>query len=63
MKKSKSIELGPMNLASPNGTFNKHNCHETKLLTRFPVGLSHLREYKFRHNFQDSLDPFYNCCQ
>ena len=63
MKKSKSIELGPMNFVSPNGTFNKHNCHETKLFIRFPVFLSHLREYKFRHNFQDSLDPFYNCCQ
>ena len=25
------------------------------------VGVSHLREHKFRHNFQDSLDPFCNC--
>ena len=24
------------------------------------VGLSHLREHKFRHNFEDSLDPFCN---
>ena len=32
-----------------------------ELLTRLRVGLSHLREHKFRHNFQDSLDPFCNC--
>ena len=25
------------------------------------LGLSHLHEHKFRHNFQDSLDPFCNC--
>ena len=35
-----------------------HNPHGIKLLTRLRVGLSHLREHKFRHNFQDSLDPF-----
>ena len=38
-----------------------HNPHEIKLLTRLRVGLSYLREHKFRHNFQDSLDPFCNC--
>ena len=46
---------------SPNSTFNVHNPHGIKLLTRLRVGLSHLREHKFRHNFQDSLDPFCNC--
>ena len=46
---------------SPNSTFNVHNHHGVKLLTRLRVGLSHLREHKFRHNFQDSLDPFCNC--
>ena len=45
---------------SPNSTFNVHNPHGIKLLTRLRVGLSHLREHKFRHNFQDSLDPFCN---
>ena len=38
-----------------------HNPHGIKLLTRLRVGLSHLREHKFRHNFQDSLDPFCIC--
>ena len=48
---------------SPNSTFNVHDPHGNKLLTRLRVGLSHLHEHKFRHNFQDSLDPFCNCSQ
>ena len=46
---------------SPNSTFNVHNPHGTKLLTRLRGGLSHLRERKFTHNFENSLDPFCNC--
>ena len=46
---------------TPNSTFNVHNSHGIKLLTRFRVGLSHLRKLKFRNNFQDSLYPFCNC--
>ena len=30
-------------------------------LTRLLVGLGHLREHKFRHNFRDSLNPICNC--
>ena len=37
-----------------------HN-HGIKLLTGLRVELSHLREHKFRHNFQDSLDQFCSC--
>ena len=51
--------IGP----SPNSTFNVHNPHGIKLLTRLRVGLIHLREHKFRHDFQDFLDPFCNCDQ
>ena len=32
-----------------------------KLLTRFRLGLSHLNEHKFRHNFQDFLNPLCSC--
>ena len=46
---------------SPNSTFNVSNPHGIKLLTRLRVELSHLREHKFRHNFQDPPDPFCNC--
>ena len=30
---------------------------EMKLITRLHVGLSHLREHKFKHSFQDILNP------
>ena len=33
----------------------------TKLSSRLRLGLSHLGEHKFKHSFQDSLDPFCNC--
>ena len=49
------------NRPSPNGTFNVHNPHGIKLLTRLRVVLSDLCEYKFRHSFQESLDPICNC--
>ena len=32
-----------------------------KLLTRLRVGLSHLRKHKFRHSFQDTLNPKCDC--
>ena len=31
------------------------------LITRLRLGFSHLREHKFRHNFQDTSNPFYSC--
>ena len=43
-----------------NSAFNVHNPHGIKLLTRLRVGLSYLRELKFKHNFPDSLDSFHN---
>ena len=32
-----------------------------KLLTILRVGLSHLREHKFKHSFQDTLNPICSC--
>ena len=32
-----------------------------KLVTRLRLGLSHLREHKFKHSFQDTLNPLCNC--
>ena len=32
-----------------------------KFLTRLRLGLSHLREHKFKHNFQDTLNPICSC--
>ena len=46
---------------SANSTFNYHNPRGIKLLSRLRLGLSHLREHKFKHSFQDSLNPFCSC--
>ena len=46
---------------SPNSIFNCHNPKGVKLLTRLRLGLSHLRDHKFKHSFQDSLNPICNC--
>ena len=32
-----------------------------KCFTRLRLGLSHLREHKFKHSFQDSLNPLCKC--
>ena len=34
-----------------------------KLLTRLRLGLSHLREHKFKHGLLDSLNPICSCGQ
>ena len=47
--------------ASPNSTFNCHNPKGIKFLSRLRLGLSHLGEHKFKHSFQDSLNPFCFC--
>ena len=46
---------------SPKSTFNYHNPKAIKLLSRLRLGLSHLREHKFKHSFQDSLNLFCSC--
>ena len=45
---------------SPNSIFNNRKPKGIKLLPRLRLGLSYLREYKLRHSFQDSLNPFCN---
>ena len=45
----------------PSPLFNIHNPSEIKLLTRLRLGLSHLNEYKFNHNFNDCVNPFCTC--
>ena len=46
---------------SRNSFFNRHNPKGIKFSKRLRLGLNHLRLYKFRHGFQDSLHPFCNC--
>ena len=45
----------------PNSVFGVADIYGIKLLTRLSVGLSHLREHKFRHNFQDAINPLCSC--
>ena len=46
---------------SSNSIFNCDSPKGIKLITRLRLGLSHLREHKFRHNFQDTLNPICSC--
>ena len=52
-----------LNFIHPSGStvFNCHNPKGVKLLTRSRLGLSHLREHKFKHSFQDLLNPICSC--
>ena len=45
----------------PNSIYNIHNPLGVKYLTRLRIGFSHLKEHKFKHNFQDSIDPMCSC--
>ena len=45
----------------PNSVFGVANIYGIKLLTRLRAGLSHLREHKFRHSFQDAINPLCSC--
>ena len=38
-----------------------HNPKGIKLLSRIRLGLSHLRKHKFKHSFQDTLNPICIC--
>mgnify|MGYP001793457675 FL=1 len=42
----------------PNYIFDACDPLGVQLLTRLRVGLSHLRDHKFKHNFNDTIDPF-----
>ena len=46
---------------SPNNFYDCQNIMGVKLVTRLRLALSHLREHKFKHSFQDTLNPLCNC--
>ena len=46
---------------SVNNLFNSHNPKGIKFITKLRLGLSHLRQHKFKHSFQDSINQFCNC--
>ena len=45
---------------APNRTFNCHNPIGINLITGLRLGLGHLRDHKFKHNFLDCINPI--CC-
>ena len=40
-----------------------NNSKGARLLTRLRLDLSHLRDHKFKHNFQDTLNPICTCVE
>ena len=46
---------------SRNKIFQCRNPKGIKLVTRLRLRLSHLREHKFNHSFQDTLNPLCSC--
>ena len=44
-----------------NKIFQCHDPKGIKLVTRLRLGLSHLREHKFKHSFQDTLNLLCSC--
>ena len=45
----------------PKPVYNIHNPNGINLLTRLRLGLSHLNEHKFNHNFKDWTNPLCSC--
>ena len=44
-----------------NSVFNCNSSKGLKFVTRLRLGLSHLREHKFKHSFQDSVNSLCSC--
>ena len=66
IRKSNSLEIFRNSLLKfirPSGRaiYNIIDPLGIKLLTRLQIGFSHLREHKFRHNFQDTINPLCSC--
>ena len=66
IRKPKSISIFKSNVLKliqpkPNNIYYCHNPKGIKLLKRLRLGLSHLRKHKFKHNFQDCLNPLCLC--
>ena len=52
-----------LNIIRPvsNPVYNIQNYIGLKLLTRLRLGLSHLNEHRFNHNFQNCINPLCTC--
>ena len=66
IRNSASLEIFKkhlLNFIRPNSrnVFNINNPLGLKLLARLRIGFRHLKEHKFKHSFQDSVDPLCSC--
>ena len=66
IKNSENIETFKKRILSlirqfPNRASNWHSPKGIKLLSRLRLGLSHLRERKFKYSFEDYLNTFCSC--
>ena len=66
LRKAKSFTDFRKNIYSflrlkPNSIFNFNSSKRLKLVTRLCLGLSHLREHKFKQSSQDSINPLSSC--
>ena len=50
-------------MTKPNRISSTQSFEGLKLLTKMRLGLSHLADHKFRHTFQDRLNPICSCGQ
>ena len=55
------VKLSLLKFVRPaaNNDFDINNPYGLILLTRLRLGLIHLRYHKFRHNFQECINPIY----
>ena len=62
-EKSRAFKKNILSFIRPkaNSVFNCNSSKGLKFVTRFRLGLSHLREHKFKHSFQDSINPLCSC--
>ena len=68
LRNSKSISVFKKKILnfiqpSPNSFCDCHNPKGIKLITILRLGLSHLREHKFKHSFPDTRNPLRNSVQ
>ena len=66
LRKAESLSLFKTNILkfirpSPNSVYNCYNPKGLKFITRLSLRLSHLREHKFKHSFQDTINPLCSC--
>ena len=59
----KKFKLSILNFVRPReySVFPVHDINDLKLLTRSRLNFSHLNEHKFRHNFNDTINPMSSC--